>query len=100
MMSSPVNSENATSLKRRRWFESGEIAPVLTLAVMVVFFLSVSSGFRRLSTLTLILDEASVLAIVSVGLTFVLLCAEIDLAVGFVALWTATLCGWLYESWG
>jgi ribose transport system permease protein len=32
-----------------------------------------------------------------VGLTFVLLCGEIDLAVGMVALWTAAFCGWLFR---
>lgn len=98
-MTSPPPSENASSLKRRLQIEPTLLAPMISLAVMVVFFLAVSSGFRRLSTITLVLDEASVLAIVAVGLTFVLLCAEIDLAVGFIALWTATLCGWIFESW-
>jgi ribose transport system permease protein len=35
--------------------------------------------------------------VVAVGLTFVLLCGEIDLAVGMVALWTAAFCGWLFR---
>jgi ribose transport system permease protein len=35
-----------------------------------------------------------------VGLTFVLLCGEIDLSVGFMALWTACLCGVLFKWLG
>jgi ribose transport system permease protein len=63
-----------------------------------VFFSLASQGFFRASTITLILKQASVLAIVSTGLTFVLLCGEIDLAVGMVAVWTACLCGWIFEN--
>jgi ribose transport system permease protein len=54
--------------------------------------------FLNLGTLTLVLQQSSVLAIVSVGLTFVLLCGEIDLSVGMLALWTACLCGVMYEQ--
>jgi ribose transport system permease protein len=45
-----------------------------------------------------VLKQGAVLGIVSVGLTFVLLCGEIDLSVGTVALWTACLCGVLLEQ--
>lgn len=63
----------------------------------MVFFACVTRDFLSLGTLTLILQQASVLAIVSVGLTFVLICGEIDLSVGMMALWTACFCGVLFE---
>ncbi|HVU89054.1 MAG TPA: ABC transporter permease [Pirellulales bacterium] len=80
-------------------FEAQDIAPLVSLAVLVLFFaLATPAGtFLKPSTVVQILKQGSVLAIVSVGLTYVLLCAEIDLAVGMVALWTACLCGWLFE---
>jgi len=81
-----------------RW-EARDVAPVATLALLVIFFSFTAEGFLKPATLTAILEKGSVLAIVSVGLTYVLLCAEIDLAVGTMALWSACLCGWLFENW-
>ncbi|HEY1598772.1 MAG TPA: ABC transporter permease [Pirellulales bacterium] len=79
--------------------EAQDIAPLVSLAVLVLFFaLATPSGtFLKPSTLVQVFKQGAVLAIVSVGLTYVLLCAEIDLAVGMVALWTACFCGWLFE---
>ncbi|MBI2823871.1 MAG: ABC transporter permease [Planctomycetia bacterium] len=87
------------SLARRlfgRW-EASDVAPLVSLAVLVVFFALVAPGFLKPATVVQVLKQGSVLAIVSVGLTFVLLCAEIDLAVGMLALWTACLCGFLFQ---
>ena len=82
----------------RRWL-ARDIAPLVSLAVLVVFFSLAAPKFLRLATLAAILKQGSVLAIVAAGLTFVLLCAEIDLAVGMMALWSACCCGWMYETW-
>jgi len=38
------------------------------------------------------------MALVAVGLTYVLVCGEIDLAVGMTPSGAPALCGWLYES--
>jgi ribose transport system permease protein len=80
--------------------EPQDIAPVVSLGVLVLFFaLATPAGtFLKPATLVQIFKQGAVLAIVSVGLTYVLLCAEIDLAVGMIALWTACLCGWLFEQ--
>jgi ribose transport system permease protein len=79
-------------------FEPRDVAPFVTLAVLVVFFSFASRGFFSPGTITLVLQRGAVLGIVSVGLTFVLLCGEIDLSVGTMALWTACLCGVLFEK--
>ena len=79
-----------------RW-EARDVAPLVSLAVLVVFFTFSATSFFQPSTVRLILQQGSVLAVVSVGLTYVLLCAEIDLAVGMIALWSASLCGWLFK---
>jgi ribose transport system permease protein len=75
-----------------------ELAPVATLAALVAFFSAVAPGFWRTNTIISIFDQGAALAIVATGLTFVLLCAEIDLAVGNLATWASCLCGWLFAS--
>jgi len=75
-----------------------DFAPLISLAVLIVFFTLVTNRFLSLGTLTLVLQQGAVLAIVAAGLTFVLLCGEIDLSVGTVALWTACFCGVLFEK--
>ncbi|GAB6166383.1 ABC transporter permease [Thermostilla marina] len=81
-----------------RW-EPQDIAPVASLAALIVFFSIASPGFLRTITIVTALQQGAVLAIVAAGMTFVLLTAEIDLAVGTVALWTACFCGWLFQRW-
>src|SRR4051795_2443341 len=61
------------------------IAPFVTLAVMVIFFSIASPSFLTIDNLWNVLTNISVTAIMAVGLTFVILCAEIDLSVATVA---------------
>jgi ribose transport system permease protein len=79
-------------------FDIADFAPLLTLAALVVFFSFAGRAFFHPGTVTQVLEQGAVLGIVSAGLTFVLLCGEIDLSVGFVALFTACLCGVLFEK--
>ena len=79
-----------------RW-EGRDLAPLVSLAVLVIFFTIAAPGFLKPASLVAMLKQGSVLAIVAVGMTYVLLCAEIDLSVGMVALWSACFCGWLFE---
>lgn len=83
-----------------RGWEARDLAPLASLAVLVLFFALASPNFLKPATAVQVLKQGAALGIVAVGLTFVLLCAEIDLSVGFVALWTACLCGWLLQHWG
>src|SRR5690606_3038214 len=73
---------------------------LVSLAVLVLFFAWASPSFLKPVTAKQILQQGSSLAIVAFGLTYVLLCAEIDLSVGMVALWAACLCGWLFQNGG
>ena len=65
------------------------IAPFITLLFLVVFFSIASPSFATLDNLENILQQVSVTAIIAVGLTFVILTAEIDLSVAAVANATA-----------
>jgi len=72
---------------RARWLRGQlrNIAPFLTLLFLVVFFSAASPSFTTLGNLANILTQVSVTAMIAVGLTFVILCAEIDLSVAAIA---------------
>jgi ribose transport system permease protein len=61
------------------------IAPFATLIVLVAFFCLTSRSFASLDNAANILTQISVTGIIAVGLTFVILCAEIDLSVAAIA---------------
>ena len=61
------------------------VAPFATLIVLVAFFWAASDSFATLGDLENILTQISVTGIIAVGLTFVILCAEIDLSVASIA---------------
>lgn len=70
-----------------RWMRGQlrNIAPFLTLLFLVVFFSLASPSFVTTGNLANILTQVSVTGIMAVGLTFVILCAEIDLSVASIA---------------
>src|SRR5256885_4168665 len=61
------------------------IAPFLTLILLSAFFAFASPSFATLDNLGNILTQVSVPGIIAVGLTFVILCAEIDLSIASIA---------------
>jgi len=61
------------------------IAPFATLLLLVIFFSVASSSFMTMDNLANILVQISVTGVIAVGLTFVILCGEIDLSVASIA---------------
>ena len=61
------------------------IAPFLTLICLSAFFAAASPSFATLDNVGNILTQVSVTGIIAVGLTFVILCAEIDLSIASIA---------------
>lgn len=61
------------------------IAPFVTLIALLVFFGVASPSFATLDNAANILTQISVAGVIAVGLTFVILCAEIDLSVAAIA---------------
>src|SRR5437868_1994273 len=61
------------------------IAPFLTLIFLSAFFALASPSFATLDNLGNILTQVSVTGIIAVGLTFVILCAEIVLSIASIA---------------
>src|SRR6202045_3845974 len=61
------------------------IAPFLTLICLSGFFAVASPSFATIDNVGNILTQVSVTGIIAVGLTFVILCAEIDLSIASIA---------------
>jgi ribose transport system permease protein len=84
-------SDTGTAVVRRggagNWIrgQMRNIAPFVTLIALVLFFSFSSDSFLTAANFWNILNQISITAIIAVGLTFVILCAEIDLSVAAVA---------------
>lgn len=77
-----------------------DLAPFVTLVALVVFFSVTTDSFFNLINLRNILGQIATLAIVSTGITFVLLCAEIDLSIAAVATMTGVISAVLFGEMG
>ncbi len=80
-------STSETAPGKMSWFKGQlrNIAPLITLLVLVVFFSAASPSFPTMANFANIMSQVSLTAIIAVGLTYVILCAEIDLSVAAVA---------------
>ncbi|MEI9425295.1 ABC transporter permease [Mesorhizobium sp. Cs1299R1N1] len=61
------------------------IAPFATLIILLAFFSIASPSFLSVDNGVNVLTQISVTGVIAVGLTFVILCAEIDLSVAAIA---------------
>jgi ribose transport system permease protein len=83
-----VSSTNNTPSRRLATIlrsQMRNIAPFLTLIFLSGVFAAASPSFATLDNFGNILTQVSVTGIIAVGLTFVILCAEIDLSVAAIA---------------
>ena len=87
-MNMPAQPTLKTSPSRGRVFlrnQMRNIAPFATLIALLLFFSIASPSFATLDNAANILTQISVAGIMAVGLTFVILCAEIDLSFAAIA---------------
>ncbi len=83
------------SLLERLRGQLRNLAPLATLVALVALFGALSPSFATLANLGNVLQQVSITAIIAVGLTFVILCSEIDLSVASVANATGILVAFL-----
>jgi ribose transport system permease protein len=76
------------------------LAPFTTLVILIIFFSLTTDSFLNLVNLRNILAQVSTLAVVSTGITFVLLCGEIDLSIAAVATMTGVVAAALFGEVG
>lgn len=73
-----------------------DLAPFATLLVLTVFFGATTDSFFDPVNLRNILAQVATLAVVSTGVTFVLLCAEIDLSIASVSMMAGVVAAVLF----
>ena len=73
-----------------------DLAPFVTLVVLFAFFSLTTPSFLNFVNLRNILAQVSTLAVVSTGVTFVLLCGEIDLSIAAVGMMTGVVSASLF----
>src|SRR5215210_4966984 len=83
-----ARGNSAINWARRR---ARDLAPFMTLVIFIVFFSPTTDSFLNIINLRNILAQVSTLAVVSTGITFVLLCGEIDLSIAAVATMTGVM---------
>jgi len=69
----------------------------LIFAAVTLFFIAFAPNFASLSTAEAILRITALVTIMAVGMTFVIICAEIDLSVGSVASWSGMIAALLLD---
>ncbi|ANC32193.1 ABC transporter permease [Isoptericola dokdonensis] len=81
-MAPPADAEVVTSRRprARRGVSLRDTGPSIALVVVFAVFAALSPGFRTLSNVQNIMDAAAVLAVVTCGVTFVLMMGSIDLS--------------------
>jgi ribose transport system permease protein len=77
-----------------------DLAPFMTLVILIVFFSLSTDSFLNIINLRNILAQVATLAVVSTGITFVLLCGEIDLSIAAVATMTGALTAVVFGNLG
>ena len=92
-----TRSHGAIKWARRR---ARDLAPFMTLVILIVFFSLTTDSFLNVINLRNILAQVSTLAVVSTGITFVLLCGEIDLSIAAVAMMTGVVAAALFGELG
>ncbi|WP_426442847.1 ABC transporter permease [Bradyrhizobium genosp. P] len=81
----PVDHKRPRGLGTFLRSQMRNIAPFLTLIFLSAFFAIASPSFATIDNLGNILTQVSVTGVIAVGLTFVILCAEIDLSIASIA---------------
>jgi len=70
----------------------------LIFAAVTAFFVIFAPNFATLGTAEAILRITALVSIMAVGMTFVIICAEIDLSVGSVASWSGMVAALLLQA--
>ena len=70
----------------------------LIFVLVTAYFVMFAPNFATFGTAEAILRITALVSIMAVGMTFVIICAEIDLSVGSVASWSTMVTGLLYQA--
>lgn len=83
-----------------RWIPWGRIGLPLVIVLMGVFFGAINPNFWTMTNLTNVARQVSILALISVGETFAILSAGIDLSVGSLLALVSVICAQTMLEYG
>ncbi len=89
-----VNEQGRQSRNSLGWL-SGATGPLIGLLILCVFLSVATDRFLSVRNALNILDQITVLGVMSVGMTFVILIGGIDLSVGSVLALSMMIMGWV-----
>jgi ribose transport system permease protein len=89
-----------TRLRDKILLNALSYSPIILFVVLFIIFGLLSPRFLQLQTMLLILNQASYIGILAVGMTFVLLTAGIDLSVGSIMYLSAVVAGLILQEGG
>jgi ribose/xylose/arabinose/galactoside ABC-type transport system permease subunit len=81
-MSTAAN--NVSGIRERKWYHFRERGVLAALVAICIIFSVLSPYFLRPSNLINILKQVTEISIVAIGMTFVIICGEIDLSIGSI----------------
>ena len=106
MMDQPIPETDGAPvavLPPRRRFAQGQVKqlfPVLLLVALVVVFSVLSPRFLRFNNLMIVAEQAVVLLVAALGMTFVIIAGSIDLSVGAIVALAALATAWSAPTLG
>ena len=74
------------------------LAPLMTLVIEILFFWSRSDVFMTVGNMQNVVTQVGPIAVAAVGITFVLLCAEIDLSIASVAAFCGIIATYIFSN--
>jgi len=97
----PISRGGATTADHAlRWASRNAriLAPLITLIAMFIFFSLTTDVFLTKNNLLNVITQIGTVAVAAAGITFVLLCGEIDLGLASVATFVGTLAAWFWVN--
>jgi ribose transport system permease protein len=92
----PVSRSGSATLLRWASRNARIIAPLFTLIVEFIFFSLYTDVFLTTRNMQNVITQVSPVAVAAVGITFVLLCAEIDLSIASVSVFCGVAATYIY----
>ena len=74
------------------------VAPLITLVVEVIFFTFATDVFMTTGNMQNVVTQVGPVAVAAVGITFVLLCAEIDLSIASVSVFCGIVATYIFSN--
>ena len=96
--SGPARRTGSPGLLRWASRNARILAPLLTLIIEVIFFWRVTDNFMTRSNMQNVVTQVGPIAVAAVGITFVLLCAEIDLSIASVAAFCGIIATYIFSN--